>query len=129
VAQVPVIKVGQVLIATVQEDLDDHDALAFQEKLSQLLEHSGARGVLLDLSVVETVDSFLGRLLNDLAAGAQLLGAQMVIAGIQPAVAITLVELGLELKQVRTALNPEKGLTLLRRLIARERNHVRAGAH
>ena len=123
-AQVPIIQVGQVLIATVQEDLDDRDALALQERLSQMLERSGARGVLLDISVVETVDSFLGRLLNDVAAGSQLLGARTVITGIQPAVAITLVELGLELKGIRTALNPEKGLALLRRLIARESTNV-----
>jgi rsbT antagonist protein RsbS len=128
VAQVPIIKVGQVLIATVQEDLADRDALALQERLSELLERSGAQGVLLDLSVVETVDSFLGRLLNDVAASSQLLGAQTVITGIQPAVAITLVELGLELKGVRTALNPEKGLVLLKRLIARESSDVRSRA-
>ena len=127
-AQVPIIKVGQVLIATVQEDLGDQDALALQERLSQLLERSGARGVLLDLSIVETVDSFLGRLLNDVAASSQLLGARTVITGIQPAVAITLVELGLELKGVRTALNPEKGLALLKRLIARESSDVRSRA-
>ena len=127
-AQVPIIQVGQVLIATVQEDLDDRDALALQEKLSQVLERSGAQGVLLDISVVETVDSFLGRLLNDIAAGSQLLGARTVITGIQPAVAITLVELGLELKGIRTALTPEKGLALLKRLIAKESSHVRSRA-
>jgi rsbT antagonist protein RsbS len=126
VAQVPIIQVSQVLIATVQQDLDDRDALALQEQLSQLLERSGARGVLLDLSVVETVDSFLGRLLNEVAIGSQLLGAWTVITGIQPAVAITLVELGFELKGVRTALNPAKGLALLKRLIARESSHVRS---
>ena len=126
--QVPIIKVGQVLIATVQEDLGDRDALALQERLSQLLERSGVQGVLLDLSIVETVDSFLGRLLNDVAAISRLLGAQTVITGIQPAVAITLVELGLELKGIRTALNPEKGLVLLKRLIARESSDVRSRA-
>src|SRR5687767_5815837 len=120
-ARVPVIQLGDVLIATVQEDLRDSDALALQTDLSQQLERTHAQGVLIDVSVVEMVDSFLGRLLNDLAAGARLLGAHTVVVGIQPAVAITLVELGLELQGVRTALNPEKGLALLRRLLAQER--------
>jgi rsbT antagonist protein RsbS len=122
VARIPIIKVGNVLIATVQEDLYDRDALALQESLNQELERTGASGVLLDVSVVETVDSFLGRLLNDIATSSRLLGAQTVVVGIQPAVAITLVELGLELKGIRTALNPEKGMALLRRLVAVESN-------
>ena len=83
--------------------------------------NTGANGVLLDLSVVEIVDSFLGRMLNDIAVGVRLLGAQMVVVGIQPAVAITLVELGLELKGVRTTGSPDRGLALLRRLVNAER--------
>ena len=116
-ARVPIVRVGDTLIATVQEELGDHDALALQEDLSFQLERAGALGVLLDLSAVQTVDSFLGRLLNDTAAQMRLLGAETVIVGIQPAVAITLVELGLELSGVRTALNPAKGIRLLRRLL------------
>ena len=119
-AQVPIVRVGQVLLATVQEDLRDQDALDLQVKLGDALERTGARGVMIDVSVVETVDSFLGRLLNEIAMGARLLGARTVVVGIQPAVAITLVELGLELKGVRTALDASKGMALLRRLIARE---------
>ena len=119
-ARIPIIRVGDTLIATVLEDLHDRDALQFQEDLGSLLERTGARGVLLDLSVVELVDSFLGRLLNDIAMGTRLLGAQTVIVGMQPQVAMTLVELGLELKGIRTALNPEKGMGLLRRLLAAE---------
>jgi rsbT antagonist protein RsbS len=119
-ARVPIIQIGDTLIATVQEDLRDRDALDLQEHLSRMLEISGARGVLLDLSVVDTVDSFLGRLLNELAIGARLMGAQTVVVGIQPAVAVTLVELGLQLHGVRTALNTQKGMALLQRLIVAE---------
>jgi rsbT antagonist protein RsbS len=117
VAHVPIIRLGDTLIATVQEELGDRDGLALHEELSSAIEHSGTLGVLLDLSAVQTVDSFLGRLLNDIATETRLLGAQTVVVGIQPAVAITLVELGLELKGVRTALNPVKGLRLLRRMV------------
>lgn len=117
-ARVPVVRIGEILVAAVQEDLYDRDALALQADLSAALEQTGAHGVLLDISVVETVDSFLGRLLNDVAALTRLLGAHTVLVGMQPAVAITLVELGLELKGVRTALDAEKGLALLQRLLA-----------
>jgi rsbT antagonist protein RsbS len=116
VARVPVIRVGDTLIATVVEDLHDRDALALQEELTGQLERTGASGVLLDLSAVEIVDSFLGRLLNDVAVATRLLGANTVIVGIQPAVAVTLVELGLELRGIRTALNSTKGLALLHTL-------------
>jgi rsbT antagonist protein RsbS len=126
VARVPVVRIGNTLLATVQEDLYDRDALDLQENLNAALERSGARGVLLDVSVVETVDSYLGRVLRDIALGARLLGAHTVVVGIQPAVAITLVELGLELRGVHTALNPEKGLALLRRLFAEEDEHARS---
>jgi rsbT antagonist protein RsbS len=105
------------LIATVQEELRDRDGLALQEELNAAIERAGSVGVLLDLSAVQTVDSFLGRLLNDIALETRLLGAQTVVVGIQPAVAITLVELGLELKGVRTALDPEKGMRLLQRMV------------
>jgi rsbT antagonist protein RsbS len=117
VARVPIVRLGGTLVATVQEELRDHDGMALQEDLSTAIEHAGAVGVLLDLSAVQTVDSFLGRLLNDIALETRLLGAQTVVVGIQPAVAITLVELGLELKGVRTALNPEKGMRLLQRMV------------
>ncbi len=116
-ARVPIIRLGDTLIATVQEELRDSDAQALQQDLSMSLERTGARGILVDLSAVQTVDSFLGRLLNDTAAEMRLLGAATVIVGIQPAVAVTLVELGLQLSGVRTALNPEKGMRLLRRIL------------
>jgi rsbT antagonist protein RsbS len=119
-ARTPIIQLGDLLIVTVLEDLRDRDALALQQDLAEMLQRVGARGVLLDMSVVETIDSFLGRLLNEIATGARLLGAATVVVGIQPAVAITLVELGLELKGVHTALNPRKGMALLQRLVAGE---------
>ena len=119
--RVPILRIGNTLVATVQEDLYDRDALDLQEALTAELERTGARGVLLDVSVVETVDSYLGRILRDIALGARLLGAHTVVVGIQPAVAVTLVELGLELQGIHTALNPEKGMALLRRLLAAER--------
>jgi rsbT antagonist protein RsbS len=129
VARVPIVHVDNVLIATMLEDLHDRDALALQAELSDRLEQTDARGVLLDFSVVEIVDSFLGRLINDIAATARLLGAHTVVAGMQPAVAVTLVELGLDLPGVRTALNAERGLAILRRLLRAERRggsrHVR----
>ena len=112
--RVPIVRVGNILIATIQEDLHDSDAVALQEALTTQLERSGVHGVLLDLSAVDTVDSFLGRLLNDVIAAIRLLGASTVVVGIQPAVAITLIELGLALKGVRTALNAERGMALLR---------------
>jgi rsbT antagonist protein RsbS len=127
VARVPIIHVGDTLIATVLEDLNDRDALALHEELGGRLEQTSVRGVILDLTAVETVDSFLGRLLNDLAVHTRLMGARTVVVGIQPAVAITLVELGLQLTGVHTALNPIKGRILLRRLLARDDGRRRNG--
>lgn len=115
-ARVPVIQVGEILVAAIQEELIDREAIDLQETLMATLERTGARGVLIDLSLTETVDSFLGRLLHDVVIGTRLMGAATVVVGIQPAVAITLVELGLELKGVHTALNTDKGMALLARL-------------
>jgi rsbT antagonist protein RsbS len=120
VARVPIVRFGDVLVATVQQDLYDRDALTLQDELASTLQRTGVGGVLLDISVVETVDSFLARVLSDIADVARLMGARTVVVGIQPAVAITLVELGLELRGIRTALNAEKGLALLGRRAARE---------
>ena len=125
-ARVPIVRVGDTLVAAVQEELLDRDALTLQADLGEALERTGARGVLIDVSVVETVDSFLGRLLNEVAVGARLLGAHTVVVGIQPAVAVTLVELGLELKGIRTALDADKGMALLHRLIDSRDGHDHA---
>jgi rsbT antagonist protein RsbS len=114
-ARVPIVRLGDVLLAPFPEDLTDHDALDLQQNLACSLGQRDTRGVILDLSIVETVDSFLGRLIGDIATESRLLGAETVVVGMQPAVAITLVELGLQLRGVRTALNLEKGLALLAR--------------
>jgi rsbT antagonist protein RsbS len=113
VARVPIIRVGDTLIATVQEELYDHDALRLQDDLGQRLERGDVRGVLLDVSTVATVDSFLARLIGNIAGLSRLLGAETVVVGLQPAVAVTLVEFGLTLPGVHTALNAEKGMALL----------------
>jgi rsbT antagonist protein RsbS len=120
-ARVPIVRLGDVLVAAVQDELYDHDALQLLQDLGERLEGSGARGVLLDLATVQTLDSFLARLVREIAAMARLMGAETVVAGIRPAVAITLLELGLELRGVHTALDAEKGLALLARLLAAER--------
>ena len=108
-----VVKVGAVLIVTVPQDIGDAEAILLQETINNHIETTSATGVLLDISALDTVDSFLGRLISDVGVGSRLLGAQTVVAGMQPAVAMTLVELGLELKLVRTALDAERGLELL----------------
>ena len=110
---VPVIQVGSCLIATLTEEIGDAEALDLQETLNSRIEKSSATGVLLDISVLETIDSFLGRLLNEITLGARLLGAETVVAGMRPAVAMTLVELGLKLDGVRSTLDAERGLALL----------------
>jgi rsbT antagonist protein RsbS len=122
-SRVPIIRIGPVLVATVQEELADRDALDLQKDLGQAIESTGARGVLLDLSIVETVDSFLGRVIDDIARLSRLLGAQTVVVGLRPAVAITIMELGLQLKGVPTALNADKGMAMLRQRITREDSH------
>lgn len=115
-ARVPVVQLSDVLIATVQDELYDHDALQLQEELGLLLERGVAQGVVLDFSTVETVDSFLARLIGNIASTSRLLGAETVVVGLQPAVAVTLVELGLTLSGVHTSLNANKALALLARL-------------
>ena len=121
-SRIPVIRVEGVLIATVLEDVTDSDALALQSDLGHHLETRGATGVLIDLSVVGIVDSFLGRVLAEVATLSRLLGAPTVIAGIQPAVAVTLVELGVRLGGVRTALTSDAGMRMLREGNAGERH-------
>ena len=108
--RIPILKIGNVLIASIQTTLHDSSAVQFKDDLLQRIFETRARGLIVDLTAVEVVDSFIGRLISDIASMAGLMGTRVVITGLQPAVAITLVELGLELPQVLTALNLEKGL-------------------
>ena len=112
--RIPILKVGRVLVVPVQVDMDDQTVISLQERILSELERTGARGVLIDISLLEMVDSFIGRMLSDLAAMARIMDARTVVVGIQPAVAITLVELGLELRGVDTVLNVDEGINLLR---------------
>ena len=109
---------GRFLLVTIQVDMHDRLALALQEDLTDKITANGSRGVLIDISSLEIVDSFIGRMLANIAGIARVLDADTVVVGMQPAVAITLVELGLSLPGVRTALNVEKGVTLLQEAVA-----------
>lgn len=112
--RIPILKVGRVLVVPIQTDMDDQTVMHLQERILSELERTRARGVLIDISLLEMVDSFIGRMLSDIAAMARIMDARTVVVGIQPAVAITLVELGLELKGVATVLNIDEGIRLLR---------------
>jgi rsbT antagonist protein RsbS len=113
--RIPILKMGDFLLVTIQVDMHDRLALSLQEDLTERIVSARGRGVLIDISALEIVDSFIGRMLGNIAGMARLLDAETVLVGMQPAVAITLVELGLALPGVRTALNVEKGMELLRR--------------
>ncbi|MFJ9523401.1 STAS domain-containing protein [Kitasatospora sp. NPDC101801] len=111
--RVPILKIGDVLLVSIQMDLEDQTVLDLQEDLAERIVAVGARGVVIDITAVEIVDSFVGRMLATTAAISRMLDAETVVVGMRPAVAITLVELGLSLGGVRTAINLEKGLALL----------------
>jgi rsbT antagonist protein RsbS len=113
--RIPILKMGDCLLVTIQVDMHDRLALNLQDDLTSRISAEGARGVLIDISSLDMVDSFIGRMLGDIAATARVLDAETVIVGMRPAVAITLVELGLELPGVRTALDVERGMRLIRR--------------
>ena len=111
--RIPILKMGEYLLVTIQVDMHDQVAIALQDDLTNRISATRARGVLLDISSLDVVDSFIGRMISNLAAMSRVLDAQTVVVGMQPAVAITLVELGLDLAGVRTALNVERGMALL----------------
>ena len=112
--RIPILKMGDLLLVSIQVDMHDQLALALQDDLTDKIAKTGAHGVLIDISAVEVVDSFIGRMIANIAAMARILDARTVLVGMQPAVAITLVELGLTLPGVRTALDVERGMALLR---------------
>jgi len=114
VERIPILKMGHALLITIQVDMHDRLALTLEEDLTNKIASTGAQGVLIDISSLEIVDSFIGRMLDNIAAVARVLDADTVVVGMRPAVAITLVELGLSLSGVKTALNVERGMKILR---------------
>ena len=115
--KIPILRMGEFLLVTIQIDMHDQLALRLQDDLSNTIQKYASRGVLIDISALEMVDSFIGRMVADISGMGKILGAETVLVGMQPSVAITLVELGLALPGVSTALNVERGMALLRRKI------------
>ena len=127
--KVPILKVGDVLLVSIQSDIDDRTVVELQQRVLGEIERTGARAVLIDISLLEMVDSFTGRMLSDIASMASIMDAETVVVGIQPAVAITLVELGLELKGVSTALDVDDGLRILRERMKEKHRRRVVGAN
>jgi rsbT antagonist protein RsbS len=124
VERIPILKIEQFLLVSIQVDMHDQLALALQDDLTQKIVATRARAVLIDISALEMVDSFMGRMLGNIASMSRILDAQTVVVGMRPAVAITLVELGLSLPGIRTALNVDAGLALLRAAVERPDERV-----
>jgi rsbT antagonist protein RsbS len=116
--RIPILRMGHFLLVTIQIDLYDRLATNLESDLVQMVNKTGARGVLIDISALSIVDSFMGRILGNIGSMSKIMDAETVVVGMQPAVAITLIELGLELKGVHTALNVEKGMELLKEKIS-----------
>lgn len=116
--RIPILKMGSFLLVTIQVDMHDQLAMTLQDDLTMKIVDSGAKAVLIDISALDIVDSFIGRMLAGIAGMARILDAQTVVVGMQPAVAITLVELGLSLDGIKTALNVDRGMALLRKSLS-----------
>ena len=125
--RIPILRMGNILLVTIQVDMHDRLAMQLQDDLSNKIVSVGARGVLIDISALDIVDSFIGRMLGNIAATSRILDAATVLVGMQPAVAITLVELGLTMPGVRTALDVDRGLRLIRTLIGQADSDAGAG--
>jgi len=117
--RIPILKIADALLVTIQVDMHDRLATALEEDLTAKIVSAGARGVLIDISALEVVDSFIGRMLDNIAAVSRILDADTVVVGMRPAVAITLVELGLSLSGVKTALDVERGMAMISRHASR----------
>lgn len=115
--RIPILKMGSFLLVSIQVDMHDQLAMTLQDDLTNKIVSTGAKGVLIDISALDVVDSFIGRMLASIAGMARILDAKTVVVGMQPAVAITLVELGLSLEGIQTALNVDRGMALLRRTL------------
>ncbi|MGE5411832.1 MAG: STAS domain-containing protein [Clostridiales bacterium] len=111
--KIPILKMGRYLLVTIQVDMHDRLAMSLQDDLTEKIVLYNARGVLIDISSLEIVDSFIGRMLNNIASMSRILDAETVVVGMRPAVAITMVELGLDMKGVKTALNVDMGMKML----------------
>jgi rsbT antagonist protein RsbS len=120
--RIPILKMGDFLLVTIQVDMHDRLAMTLQDDLTDRIAATRARGVLIDISSLEIVDSFIGRMLGNIAAMSRVLDAETVVVGMRPAVAITLVELGLSLPGVRTALNVDNGMRMLQGVVAAQEN-------
>lgn len=125
--KIPILQMGSYLLVTIQVDMHDRMVLALQNDLTEKISRSRARGVLIDISALEIVDSFIGRMIGTIASMSRILDAKTVVTGMQPAVAITLVELGLSLEGVRTALNVDRGIALLDQMIQDEEGQYAPG--
>jgi rsbT antagonist protein RsbS len=117
VDHIPILQIGNILLVTIQVDIHDRLALTLQDDLTTKISQTGAHGVLIDISSVEMVDSFIGRVIANIAAMSRILDAETILVGMRPEVAITIVELGMSLKGIRTALNVDKGMDILHKLI------------
>lgn len=117
--RIPILKLGETLLVTIQVDFHDRSALALQEDLTEKIVATGAKGVLVDISALEMVDSFMGRVLGNIAKTSKLLDCHTVLVGMQPAIAITITELGISLRGIHTALTAEDGMSLLKKLLTK----------
>jgi rsbT antagonist protein RsbS len=124
VEKIPILRMGEYLLVTIQVDMHDRLAMTLQDDLTNRISETGAKGVLIDISSLEIVDSFIGRMLGNIASMSKVLDAHTVVVGMQPAVAITLVELGMSLDGVRTALNVDAGMELLRNSVDGQRESL-----